>query len=373
MNRLFVARDFFGYLILSVVCAAGGMYLIDIWHGSQLCAILDHDYLTEINDLRNHGKVGEALAICTFVKSQPGLPNRDSILAIGEGIERERASWIGKAKRMGSGFLTGNIDSTEAMAGAVISDFLIIGDLRDLGKQGYNAATGKEVDQMVVVLSGIGVITSAASYVPGPEEPAIAASDMGLSLLKGLKKINAITADLAKEAVELGKGVLQSKKLGRFGAMLQDLGAMAHAAPAGTLGTAMKEVQSVEELKAVTRCLELAPNEAVTALNFGGRQAKDWMLTTPELSRSILGKALRKGAAGLESTRPYIRGLKFICRGRLLDIRNQIIDWVEAHPHARKLFLVLGVSFLGLALMFAISCASRFFRVFNLAGHAQQV
>jgi hypothetical protein len=325
-----------------------------------LSAVPDHDYTSEVNDLRHHGKVGEALAICNYVKSQPGMPNRDAIMEIGQEIEREQSSWFGKAKRFGGGFVTGNMNSSEAMVGTMISDFLIIGDLRDLGKQGYNAATGQEVDQMVAVLSGIGVITSAASYVPEPAEPAIAASDAGLSLLKGLKKINAVTAKFAKEAVELGKSVLRDKKMGRFGIMLQDLISLAHAAPAGTIGTAMKEVKSADELKTMARCLEKAPNEAITALHVDGSKAKDWMVTTPGLSRRILGNSLRKGAAGLASTRPYIRGVKFIYRGRLADLRNQIIDWLEAHPQARMLFLVLGGSFLALAIVFAISCTTRF-------------
>jgi hypothetical protein len=329
-----------------------------------LSILPDHDYTEEINDLRTHGKVGEALAICNYVKSQPGMPNRDAIMAIGQEIEEEQASWFGKAKRLGTGFVTGNIDSSEAMAGTVISDFLIIGDIRDLGKQGYNAATGQEVDQLVAVLSGIGVVTSAASYIPEPAEPALAVSDASLSLLKGMKKINALTADFSNEAVELGTAALKSRKLGRFGEMLQDLGSMWHAAPAGTLGAAMKEVKSAGELKAMTRCMEMAPDEAITALSVGGRQAKDWMITTPGLSRKILGHSLRKGAVGLASTRPYIRGLKFIYRGRLAELRNQIIDWLEAHPQARILFLVLGVSFLGSAIILAITCISRLRRIF---------
>jgi len=370
MKRLFAARDFLVYLILAVFCVLAGIYLLDVWQGSQLSAVPDHDYTSEINELRHHGKVGEALAICNYVKSQPGMPNRDAIMAIGQEIEREQASWLGKAKRFGGGFVTGSMDSSEAAAGTVISDFLIIGDIRDLGNQGYNAATGQEVDKMVAVLSGIGVITSAAALIPEPGEPAIAAADAGMSLMKCLKKINAVTAEFAKEVVELGKGVLQSKKLGRLGIVLQDLGSLAHAAPAGTLGTAMKEVKSADELKAMARCLEMAPNEAITALHVGGGKAKDWMITTPGMSRKILGNSLRKGAAALASSRRYIRGMKFIFRGRLDELRNRAIDWVLEHPQTRMLFLVLGGSCLALAIVFAISCMIRARRIFH--PHAAQ-
>src|ERR1035437_4407696 len=80
MKRLFAVRDFLVYLILTVLCVLAGVYLIDIWQGSHLSAVPDHDYTSEIHDLRHHGKVGEALAICNYVKSQPGMPNHDAIM-----------------------------------------------------------------------------------------------------------------------------------------------------------------------------------------------------------------------------------------------------------------------------------------------------
>jgi len=364
MKRLFAVRNFLINLMLAALCVLAGVYILDIWHGSQLSALPDHDYTSEINVLRQQHKIGESLAICNYVESQPGMPNRDAIIAIGQEIKTEQASWLGKAKRFAGGFVTGTPDSLEAMTGTVISDFLIIGDIRDLGKQGYNAATGQEVDEMVAILSSIGVVTSAISYFPEPAEPPIAATNVGLSMLKGLKKINAVTSEFAKDAVELGKGVLETKKLGRFGTMLTDFYSMAKAAPVGTLGTAMKEVKSADELKTMARCLEAAPNEAITALHVGGGNAKEWMINTPGLSRTILGNSLRKGAVGLASTRPFIRGMKFIYRGRLEEIRNQVIDWVLAHPRARMFFLALGASCLALAIVFAISCISQARHIF---------
>jgi len=372
VKRFLAIRNSLVCLILTALFGLVGFYLVDIWHASNLSGLSDHDYTEEINDLRRNGKIGEALAICNYVKDQPGMPNRDTIEKIGADIEREQASWLGKCKRFGSGFATGKIDSSEATVGTVVSDFLVIGDIRDLGIQGYHAAKGQEVDAIVVLLSGIGVLASASSFIPEPGEPAVAGADAGISLLKALTKIHAITTEFRKKALELGQVVLKTRKLGPFGELLIDVRSMAKAAPAGTLGTAMKEVKSVEDLKAVSRCMALAPNETITALNVGGSRAKDLIKTTAGISKKMLGKALRKGTVGLAPFRPYIRGAKFIYRGSLVEIRDQIIDWVENHPKIRKAFLALGACFLGLAAVFAISSVSHLYYAYTLPNSKRQ-
>lgn len=137
-----IPRWFYSLLFIAVF-AAIGIFALDLWKGSELSLVPDHDYTKEVIDRRDHGKVGEAIAICRYVESQLGMPNRDEILKIKAVMEEEQASWFGKAKRFTGGFIKGNTASSEGMAGTIISDFLVIGDIRDLGNQGYNAEIGR--------------------------------------------------------------------------------------------------------------------------------------------------------------------------------------------------------------------------------------
>ena len=228
-----------------------GFFALDLWQGSELSVAPDHDYLRDVFDRQDHGKIGEALAICRYVESQSEMPNHDAILKLKVEMEKDQASWFGKTKRFSKGLLNGDTMSSEAMTGTFISDFLVIGDIRDLGKQGYKAATGQEVDRMVAGLSALGIATSVASAIPQPGEPAVASADLGISLLKALRKVNALTNRFADEAFVFAKDAVKARKLGRFGELAENLKDLAKNAPAGTLGTAMKEVESLDDLKTI--------------------------------------------------------------------------------------------------------------------------
>ena len=340
-------------------------YGLDIWHGSQLSTLPDHDYYNEIIDLKKKGKIGEALATCHYVQSQPGMPKRDAIVGLGAEIERDQASWFGKCSRFVSGFLKGTMNSSEAMVGTVVSDFLVIGDLRDLGQQGYNAASGKKVDAMIVTLSTFGAVATGASLIPEPAEPAAVGADTGISLIKGLRKINAITNRFAQEAMDLTKEALKTKKFGRVGEIIENISAIAKEAPAGTMGTAMKDVESIEDLKAVSRWTQVAPNETIAALSLNDKGAASWLKSTQSASGKLLGETLRKGAAGFSKTRPYLRAGKFLYRGRMEEIRDQSLDWFVNHPKARNVLFLAGLCGLFLSGLFFLSAIVQLTRVFS--------
>ncbi|HEY2342133.1 MAG TPA: hypothetical protein VGH90_03835 [Chthoniobacteraceae bacterium] len=363
MHRLLALRRFATTFLFAVLFGGAGYVAFDLWRSSRANAVPDHDYLPDIVNLSMAGKFGEALAVYHYLQGQPGMPNRDGVLAIGAEIEKEQASWLGKASRFASGFVTGKGSSLEETAGTAISDFLVVGDVRDLGVQGYNAVTGREVDKMVAGLSAVGVAASAAALIPEPAEPAAAVTDGGISLLKGLRKIKAIGNRFAAEICNLAEDVLKTRKLGRFGELAETLGSVARHAPKGTLGTVVKDVETVDDLKAVARCVEVAPNEAVVALQLDGKEAASLM--KKGIDQPKLASLLRKGAAGLSQVRPVVRGLKFVYRGRIGQIRDSLIDWLLGNPLARSLALGVFILFVLISTMFALLSARSFRKIFG--------
>ena len=106
--------------------------------------------------------------------------------AIRDEIHETRTAFWNRAYRAGKGFVVGEGTSIEELGGAVVSDFLLWGDIRDLAKQGYYKIKGKETDPVVAGLAAVGVLTSVASYVPDPAEGAEVSADASFSLLKTL-------------------------------------------------------------------------------------------------------------------------------------------------------------------------------------------
>ncbi len=64
-----------------------------------------------------------------------------------------------------SGFIQGKAESSAGVAGAVASDFTVVGDVRDLWEQYQLYTENKPVNQLVVTLAGVGVGLTAATLI----------------------------------------------------------------------------------------------------------------------------------------------------------------------------------------------------------------
>jgi hypothetical protein len=305
-----------------------------------------HDYLPQMQELRAHGRYGEAIALGSFVESQPDLPHHTQIVVIKNEIVAEQASYLGKTKRFVGGFLTGDTSSIEGMIGTTISDFLFIGDIRDLSKQGYNVVTGEEVDAFVTTLAAVGLVSSVASWTPtvGPQALAISSKPV-LTLLKALKRIGALSNKMTAHILRLAQEVMHTRKLGAFADILSTFGGLAKRAPVGTLPMLIQHADSLDEAATLGRWVEKFPNETVTLMLLKGREGLT-MLSKPlsaAVSQDTLVRWLRHGGKMLDSTklRTTTRLTKFVLQGRIGDLRDALIQWSMNAPVLRRFFLLL--------------------------------
>ncbi len=118
-----------------------------------------------------------------------------------------------KAKGFVWGGLTGNIEDPSSLAGCIAADLTVYGDARDLFKNAAAYVRGEEVDELVTVLSTIGLATTLAPHI-----------DVGISVCKNLsrfmaKAIRSHILDLALEAKKLGK-------LDKIAGLVSDIGGL---------------------------------------------------------------------------------------------------------------------------------------------------
>ena len=96
-------------------------------------------------------------------------------------INNKRTSFTYQSQKMLEGIMYGKSDETIGNSSAIISDFFLFGDLRDLTMQSYYYYKNKEVDEVIVILSAIGVIATATTYVSAGTS---LTSKVGISSLK---------------------------------------------------------------------------------------------------------------------------------------------------------------------------------------------
>ena len=115
----------------------------------------------------------------------------------------QRRVWNEELTRRGTALYTalnctkaaviGHVSSTAELLCSSIVDLFFWGDVRDLGVQGFKAATGQDTDIVIAALAAIGLAIDATT-IPTGGSPTLPAN-AGIALLKGCPKTRCSTLD----------------------------------------------------------------------------------------------------------------------------------------------------------------------------------
>lgn len=106
----------------------------------------------------------------------------------------EESSTSHFAKRFATGLITGSADDVASLSGTVAGDLFVIGDVRDVVREGKHLAMGEDTDRLVLGLAAAGIAVTAATYVSvGGAAPVRA----GLTLVKDARKVGRLGEGLA--------------------------------------------------------------------------------------------------------------------------------------------------------------------------------
>ena len=138
-------------------------------------------------------------------------------------IEVKRSSIAYKSSKFVEGLSTGMSDETIGQASAIGSDFLLIGDLRDLALEGTHYYKDEEVDAVLVSLSTIGLVASVSTFFTLGSS---AVAKSGVSVLKLAHKSKRIPSWLGTYLTKQAKQIRQSKNIDSIKPLLTHLDTM---------------------------------------------------------------------------------------------------------------------------------------------------
>lgn len=97
--------------------------------------------------------------------------------------------------QLASGFFTGESESLAGLTGAVASDLTVVGDVRDISREGPAMIAGEPYNELILGLSVVGVgVTGATVATGGGGLP----GRVGVSLLKVAAKTGSLTAEFSR-------------------------------------------------------------------------------------------------------------------------------------------------------------------------------
>lgn len=250
----------------------------------ELASLPGFNYLAEIDFLRESGRYGEALVIADAGLDATDGPARDAIQQARETVAAEQSSTLRRLKDAGMGALSGRGTSIESLIGAVAADFFIVGDIRDLVIQGGRYVLDGETDEVILILSGVGLATTIAPEV-----------DWVPAVLKAAKKAGAMSKGMAEWIVAAAK----SGNTDALNAMFKDIKRLAAKASPGGAARMLKHADTPEEVARLARFVETHKAGAF-ALHITGKEGADLAKAadlTADTGRALV-TAASKGASG---------------------------------------------------------------------------
>lgn len=220
----------------------------------ELAALPDWDFAAQSQQLLERGRFADAIT-----QAEAGLAlERDSadraeLVTVRDRAKAEQESWLRRARDVGLGALTGpgggqglvdgddDYTTLERLAGAVVADFLVLGDVRDLLIQSIRGVRGQEVDPLILTLSAVGVFTTAAPQ-----------GDWIPSLLKSARKLGTLTRRTSDALIELAR----TRDLKAITEFVGDVRALSRSTSPAMAVRLLRLVDEPSELRRLTRFVE---------------------------------------------------------------------------------------------------------------------
>ena len=251
----------------------------------ELASLPEFDYAGEVSYLRAAGRFGEALVVADAGLEQATGETRAAIQKERDATVAEQGSYLRKVKDVGLGALSGRGSSIESLVGAVAADFFVVGDVRDLVIQGGRYVLDGETDQVVLILSGVGIATTIAPEV-----------DWVPSVLKAAKKTGAMSKAMGEWIIAMAK----AGKSEKLTAMMKDVKRIAlHASPGGA-ARLLRFADKPEDVAKLARFVE-AEKAGAFALHITGKEGAELVKSADAAAgaEKALVMASHKGPAGV--------------------------------------------------------------------------
>jgi hypothetical protein len=149
-------------------------------------------YIAAIRDEIDAGNYAVAESLVALA-SENGHEIPEELVAAAEATTARRIMVSGG--KLARGFAFGSTYSGEEIVGTVVSDLLVVGDIRDVAVQGKRMAFDEDYDPVILGLATVGIITSGGVLVTAG---ASATVDAGVAVVKGVYKAGRLSKPMLK-------------------------------------------------------------------------------------------------------------------------------------------------------------------------------
>ncbi len=231
------------------------------------------DPIPKVIKLRNEGKICEALDYIELFRNNDRVRSNLKLESLYNELLKTRESYYFRTGQIFKGAVSGSGACAEAAVSAVVTDFLIIGDVRDLVIEEAKRFRGEDTDEFIEALAGMGIVLSAATYASGGGAAPVKGS---LSALKIAKRMGKLSKPMQKSLIKAFKQVKRTKSLRKLSRMSRSLYNLASTPNVRrNLLYILSKSDDIKDITRIERAAKVYGKNTVKFMKLGGDESID--------------------------------------------------------------------------------------------------
>lgn len=285
----------------------------------------------------DEGDISGALQYAALA-DELGKPLSEDTTAALDDAQRPVSTFVRNAGDFAGAYITGQADSAAGLAGAVVSDLTVVGDVRDIVTEGGKAAVGEDYSQFLLALAAVGLAAEGVTLATGGSSLVVKAS---ISVLKVAKRTGNLTVAFATRLVRLTRAAARSADEPVAAAARSGPVAVRTRRAADDIPPAAARAELQGALTAVgTMARNAGPAESVRLLRHVRTtdDARDLANFTSRFGRNSRVVADLTGKTALRAFRVAARGLKM-----LIAFLYSLVAWIAGLVVLKALRRAIGL------------------------------
>ncbi len=278
-----------------------------------------------------------------YVKENP------KAVELSHALKEKRDSYEYKKEKLIEGVIEGKSDEDIGKVSAIASDFLVIGDIRDLVIEGNNYMNDKKVDSVVVGLSTLGLVATISTiYTFGTTSSA----KSSISILKYGKKVDKIPSWLSKTIVKEAKISKETKSLDNIKNILEPVYSLYKRIGLKQTLNVLKDTKNLSDLKGVVKFSKRFGKSSGELIKITGSKSIKYINSMPKVKSNTIIYASSYGDKGLVAVKrlgeaKFLKRVKFLSRISKTTYKGNFDSIFERLLNSLPTSLLLSISFLG--------------------------
>ena len=194
------------WLFFALMC----LYILFYRWQLELLTLTPIDFVTTTRALMQQGHYVEAADQVAYFLDLADAHDRSELEALAAEITSHRSSMSYQTQKIQEGLLTGSSDELSGQVTGLATSMLVIGDIRDLVKEGLHWLHNEPTDEVVIALATLGMMASASQFITwGSTTPV----KSGLSLATMAHKLGTLPPWLRAHLIKITHQVLVARSL----------------------------------------------------------------------------------------------------------------------------------------------------------------